>query len=78
MACSDPVGSNHSDAFDLVPTVEKMIGRIQSGGIATDGLFLNADAGFDVKDFRNYCYQQEIVDNIDQNRRNRDVEEHFF
>ncbi len=61
---------HHNDAFDLVPAVEKMIGSIQSCGIATDGLFLNADAGFDVKDFRVYCYQQEIVDYIDQNRRN--------
>jgi transposase len=78
MTCSDPVDGNHNDTFDLVPTVEKMIGNIQSCGIATDGLFLNADAGFDVKDFRGYCYQQEIVDNIDQNRRNEDVEEHLF
>lgn len=55
LACSDPVEGNHNDAFNLVPTVGKMIGRIQSSGIATDGLFLNANAGFDVKDFRDYC-----------------------
>ena len=78
LACSDPVEGNHNDAFDLVPTVEKMIGNIQSCEIATDGLFLNADAGFDLKDFRVFCYQQEIVDNIDQNRRNGDMEEHLF
>ena len=78
LACGDPVEGNHNDAFNLVQTVEKMIDNIQSCGIATDELFLNADAGFDVKDFRCYCYQQEIVDNIDQNRRNGDVEEHLF
>jgi len=78
LACSDPVEGNHNDAFDLVPTVEKMISNIQSCEIATDGLFLNADAGFDLKDFRVFCYQQEIVDNIDQNRRNGDMEEHLF
>lgn len=36
LACSDPVEGNHNDAFDLVPTVEKMIGKVQSCGIATD------------------------------------------
>lgn len=41
-------------------------------------MFLNADAEFDVKDFRVYCYQQEIVENIDQNLRNGDVEERLF
>ena len=55
-----------------------MIGRIQYCGIATDGLFLNEDAGFDAEDFRIYFYQQEIVDNIDKNRRNGDMEEHLF
>lgn len=78
LTCSDPTEGNHNDAFDLVPTVEKMIGNIQSCGIATDGLFLNADAKFDMEDFRVYCYQQEILDNIDQNRRNGDMEEHLF
>ncbi len=78
LTCSDPFNGNHNDAFNLVSTVEKMIGSIQSSGITTDGLFLNADAGFDVDDFRAYCYQQKIVDNIDQNRRNEDMEEHLF
>lgn len=29
LACSDPIEGNHNDAFNLVPTVEKMIGSIQ-------------------------------------------------
>ena len=78
LACSDPIEGIHNDAFNLVPTVEKMIASIQYSGIATDGLFINADAGFDVRDFRAYCYQQEIVDNIDQNKRIGEMEEHFF
>lgn len=57
LTCSDPVEGNHNDAFGLVPTVEKMVDNIQPCGIATDRLFLNTDAGFDVKDFRDYCYQ---------------------
>lgn len=78
LACSDPIDGNHNDAFELVQTVEKMNKTIQTCGIATDGLFLNADAGFDTEDFRAYCYQHDIVGNIAQNPRNGDKEEHLF
>jgi len=78
LACSDPIDGNHNDAFELAQTVEKMNDSIQSCGIATNGLFLNADAGFDTEDFRTYCCQHEIVGNIAQNPRNGDAEEHLF
>jgi len=78
LACSDLVDGNHNDAFKLTSTIEKIIASIQSYKIATDGLFLNANAGFDVENFRVYCYQHEIVDNIDLNRRNGDMGEHLF
>ncbi len=42
-------------------------------------MFLNTNVGFDdVEEFRNYYYQQEIVNNIDQNQRNCNVKEHIF
>ena len=47
-----------------------MIHSIQLAEILIDGLFLNADAGFDTTDFRSYCYANEIFDNIDKNKRN--------
>lgn len=78
LACSDPIDGNHNDAFELVQTVEGMISNIQRSGIATDRLFLYADAGFDVEVFRGYCFQNDIIGNIDQNRRNGDTEEHLF
>ena len=70
LACSDPIGGNHNDAFNLVQTVKKMVANIQVSSIKTDGLFLNADAGFDTEVFRNYCYENDIIGNIDQNERN--------
>ena len=78
LACSDPIDGNHNDAYKLVSNMDKMIETIQSGRISTDGLFLNADAGFDTGDFRAYCYQQEIVGNIALNPRNSDGEGHLF
>jgi len=47
-----------------------MIHFVQLAEIPVDGLFLNADAGFDTTDFRSYCYANEICDNIDKNKRN--------
>ncbi len=51
---------------------------IKLSDIRTDGLFLNADAGFDTTGFREYCYRNEIIDNIDQNKRNVAKMEQFF
>ena len=70
LACSDPVAGNHNDAFELVETFEQMVSDIKLSDIRTDGLFLNADAGFDTTDFRQCCDRNEIIDNIDQNKRN--------
>lgn len=39
-------------------------------GINLNGLFLNADAGFDSEELRELCYQKGIFPNIDFNPRN--------
>jgi len=59
----------------LVKTFGKMINSIQLADIPVDGLFLNADAGFETNDFLSYCYANEIFDDIDKNIRNGDVYE---
>jgi len=78
LTCSDPLEGNHNDAFNLVPTVQKMIAGLESSVIRTDGLFLNADAGFDTEEFRSYCTEVEIIGNINQNKRNGATVEHLF
>jgi len=78
LACSEPVSGNHNDAYNLVDTTDKMFSNIKASGIRTDGLFLNADAGFDVSEFRQYCMQNEIIDNIDMNKRNGCESENIF
>jgi len=64
LVCSDPVAGNHNDAYDLVETFKKIVSDIKLSDIRIDGLFLNADAGFDTTGFREYCYRNEIIDNI--------------
>jgi transposase len=78
LACSDPIAGNHHDSYELVKHVEQMRIAIESSQISTDGLFLNADAGFDTKEFRGYCNQHEIIGNIDQNKRNGEQNEYLL
>ena len=70
IALSEPIAGNHNDSFELVTNFEKMIRPLKNSNIRLDGLFLNADAGFDTTEFREYCYKNEIVDNIKHNKRN--------
>lgn len=78
LTCSDPIAGNHNDAFNLVPTVQKMITELEASEIRTDGLFLNADSGFDTEEFRGYCSEVDIEGNIDRNKRNGVLGEYLF
>jgi transposase len=78
LICSEPVSGNHNDSFNLVNTTDKMFSFIRRSNIRTDGLFLNADASIDVLEFRQYCEQNEIIDNIDINKRNGSGSENIF
>jgi len=78
LACSDPLAGNHNDAYNLEEIVKRMVYNIQNAGIRSDGLFLNADSGFDTEGFRTYCYENEIIGNIDHNKRNNSQGEHLF
>lgn len=55
-----------------------MIDKLQFSNIPINGLFLNADADFNTEDFRRYCFQNDIVGHIDQNKCNDTLHEHLF
>jgi len=78
LACSEAIAGNHNDAFELVKNVDKMLKDIRLSNISTEGLFLNADAGFDTKEFRASCFKNDIIDNIDKNKRNGEENESIF
>jgi hypothetical protein len=46
--------------------------------IKLDGLFVNADAGFDSKEFRNTCFKHGIFANVDINTRNGENDDSKF
>ena len=45
LACSDPMSGEHHDVFEIEENVAKMVATLQRADIATEGLFLNGDAG---------------------------------
>ena len=78
VACSEPIAGNHNDAYNLEATVEQMLTNIRSSTISTEGLFLNADAGFDTTNFREFCIANDIIGNIDVNKRNGGEKDYLF
>ncbi len=80
LAMSEPVSGNHNDLHNIEVQFEVVTGTLEKADILVEGLFLNADAGFDSKNFRNSCIEKDINANICFNKRNgstQDREEYF-
>lgn len=79
LAMSEPVAGNHNDLYDIEVQFEVVTATLETSEISVDGLFLNADAGFDSKDFRSACAAKQINANICFNKRNggADRDEYF-
>ena len=70
LAISNPVAGNHNDLYDIEVQFEVITGTLEQANISVEGLFLNADAGFDSKEFRLCCERKEINANVCFNKRN--------
>ena len=70
LAMSEPIDGNRNDLFEIENFFVKMLEDIERSQIVINGLFLNADAGFDSQGFRNICFSKGIIANIDFNKRN--------
>lgn len=79
LAISNPVAGNHNDLYNIEVQFEVVIGTLEQANIHVGGLFLNADAGFDSKEFRLCCKKKEINANVCFNKRNgnTDRDEYF-
>ena len=79
LAISNPVAGNHNDLYNIEVQFEVVTSTLKDADIAVEGLFLNADAGFDSKEFRLSCEKKEINANICFNKRNGNVDrEEYF
>ena len=79
LSMSEPVAGNHNDLYDIEVQFEVVTATLEKADISLDGLFLNADAGFDSKAFRESCDKKDINANVCFNKRNRhaDRDEYF-
>ncbi|MFV0507069.1 MAG: IS5 family transposase [Bacteroidales bacterium] len=75
---SEPISGNHNDAYNILDIAKEMILDLKQVGINHEVLFLNADAGFDVKKFRDFLEAEEIVGNIDFNKKNNSEYKYLF
>jgi len=70
LAMSKPIDGNHNDLFEIEIFFTEMVKDLEKSKIETNGLFMNADAGFDSEGFRKICFSKGIIANIDFNKRN--------
>lgn len=80
LAMSEPISGNHNDLHDIEVQFEVVTATLEEADIPVEGLFLNADAGFDSKNFRDSCSEKDINANVCFNKRNgktQDREEYF-
>ena len=70
LVMSEPQAGNHNDVYEIKALFEQMCCLLEAAGISLQGVFMNADAGFDVETLRQICKEKEIEANIATNPRN--------
>lgn len=70
LAISEPISGEHNDLSEIQQHFEELLNWLRKADIAIDGLFLNADAGYNSQRFREICYTYQIQANIAFNTRN--------
>jgi transposase len=72
LVISEPQAGNHNDMHEIRTLFDQMCTLLESTGISLKGVFMNADAGFDVEELRTICAEKQIEANIDNNPRSSD------
>ena len=70
LAIATPQAGQHNDLYEVETLFAGMCELIKEAGIELDGVFMNADAGFDAAALRQACSERNIEVNIDLNPRN--------
>jgi|GEM_PF-443048 len=75
-----PTAGNHHDTNDIEKRLDYLVEQLARSDIRVDGLFVNADAGFDSEAFRRACSQLGIELNVPRNYRgsNKIDDDTFF
>ena len=69
LAMSTPVAGSHNDLYNISEVVKEVFSQLAKSDVSIDGLILNADAGFDAKEFRHMCRRMGVFANVAFNHR---------
>lgn len=72
LACGAPMAGNHHDLYGIEKSMQEIVATCNAAGLSVDGLFMNADAGFDARALVEMCFGLGIIANIDRNPKNAD------
>lgn len=64
LACATPQAGNHHDVFAIEHLFDELCRVLEEAQLALEGLFLNADRGFDTTALRQVCFARDIEANI--------------
>ena len=78
LALSSPKAGNHHDLHEIKPALDEMFHLLERADIPLEGLFVNADSGFDAKVFRLACDQRDIFANVAFNPRNGEKNQYEY
>lgn len=67
LAMSLPKKGNHNDLHEIEKSMSEIFNVLDSATINTDGLFNNADGGFDSASYRKVCEGRGMITNIAEN-----------
>jgi transposase len=75
LAMSTPQEGQHHDLFEIETLFKEICCLLKEANISLNGLFLNADPGFDGESFYKACENEKIIPNIKPNPRNDSEEQ---
>jgi len=78
LVMSSPVAGNHHDLYKIETSLSALFEPLFKASISLDGLFVNADSGFDCKVFREICLREGICPNVDFNHRNGNNNDKYY
>lgn len=78
LSMTTPVAGNHHDLCDIENKLEELFTGLEKADISIEGLFINADSGFDSEIFRSTCFKHGVIANVDLNSRNGDTHDDFL
>ncbi len=81
LACSDPLSGNHHDCYQIIEAMNTIEHTLRQANLSLEGLFMNADAGFDAQELRDWAKRKGVHANFCINKRNsknKDREDDYF